>query len=298
MIFLCLTILTLFASTTIFSVNYTLFNQSLLLTDYIKSGRALWTASHGADIEYPTDPLRLVKDYSGLTNCGCTAALTVNVSSALRVWLLSTVFFSLGLPLPLQITLGDAIVCWRACTIWGNNRLVKTVSSLLVFATFGKSLQVFRVHTISRHLTRCDSCRAVLGGVSTAKGCRPVFSAEHLASNDVSFNTQFGTVYQGIPSAVVASVLSLSTNLWATLLVGYKAWYAVGSSGIVSVRDADGDSFHWQEVEETPQGISGSRIPNGETVRSTHRIRCGILYPLGEPSVAPSVALVLVYSEG
>ena len=84
-IVLCLTIFALFASTTIFSVNYTLFNQSLLLTDYIKSSRALWTAAdHDAAIEYwySTDPLKLVKDYSGLTDCGCTAALTVNISSA------------------------------------------------------------------------------------------------------------------------------------------------------------------------------------------------------------------------
>ena len=55
-----------------------------------------------------------------------------------------------------------------------------------------------------------------------------MFGAENLTSDDVSFNTQFGTVYQGVPSAVAASVLFLSTNLWATLLVGYKAWYVVG----------------------------------------------------------------------
>ena len=81
-IVLCLTTFALFASTTIFSVNYTLFNQSFLLTDYIKSSRAMWTSAAAVEYRYPTDPLKLVKDYSGLTDCGCTAALTVNVSSA------------------------------------------------------------------------------------------------------------------------------------------------------------------------------------------------------------------------
>ena len=150
--------------------------------------------------------------------------------------------FELGLPLPLQITLGDAIVCWRACTIWHNNRLVKAVCSLLVCATFGESNSSDpRVHTIptARHPTRPRApYHTVLGGVSAAKGCHPVFGAENLASNDVSFNTQFGTVYQGIPSAVAASVLSLSTNLWATFLVGYKAWYVAlqAPGGTVSVQ--------------------------------------------------------------
>ena len=41
--------------------------------DYIKSGRALWTLSNSAAMEYPTDPLKLVKGYSRLTDRGCAA---------------------------------------------------------------------------------------------------------------------------------------------------------------------------------------------------------------------------------
>ena len=52
-------------------------------------------------------------------------------------------------------------------------------------------------------------------------------NSESLSANGDNFVTRFGTPYQSVPSGVVASVLSLSTNLWATLLVGYKAWYAV-----------------------------------------------------------------------
>ena len=69
-----------------YNVSYTLLNGSRLLKDYIKSGRTLWTTGNGARIEYPTKPLELVKDYSGLADCGCTAALTVNVSDPLS-WL-------------------------------------------------------------------------------------------------------------------------------------------------------------------------------------------------------------------
>lgn len=34
-------------------------------------------------------------------------------------------------------------------------------------------------------------------------------------------------MYQGVPVGISTCVLSLSTNLVATLLVGYKAWYGV-----------------------------------------------------------------------
>ena len=34
-------------------------------------------------------------------------------------------------------------------------------------------------------------------------------------------------MYQGVPIGIATSVLSLSTNILATLLVGYKAWYVV-----------------------------------------------------------------------
>ena len=97
-----------------YNVSYTLLNGSRLLKDYIKSGRALWTPGNSAAIEYPTDPLKLVKDYLRLTDRGCGAPLPVNVSIPL-IWLAPTVFFLLSLP-P-HITLGNAIVCWKARTI-------------------------------------------------------------------------------------------------------------------------------------------------------------------------------------
>ena len=37
-----------------------------------------------------------------------------------------------------QITLGDAIVCWRACVVWYHNRFVRAVLGALLLATAGK----------------------------------------------------------------------------------------------------------------------------------------------------------------
>ena len=37
--------------------------------------------------------------------------------------------------------------------------------------------------------------------------------------------TGFGSLYQGFSYGVAASALSLSTNLYATAAVAFKAWY-------------------------------------------------------------------------
>ena len=41
-------------------------------------------------------------------------------------------------------------------------------------------------------------------------------------------------MYEGLPVGLATCVLSLSTNLLATVLVGYKAWYVSDSSIIVA----------------------------------------------------------------
>ncbi|KAI1791468.1 hypothetical protein LXA43DRAFT_430451 [Ganoderma leucocontextum] len=103
---------TLFTSTTIYVVTYALSSQSTIMETYISSVNDLWDTGN-VFIDYPLDAaLRLVKDYSGLQSCVCTAALTIN------------------------ITLADAIVCWRACTIWHKNRVVRVACGVFLLATF------------------------------------------------------------------------------------------------------------------------------------------------------------------
>lgn len=57
-------------------------------------------------------------------------------------------------------------------------------------------------------------------------GCHPsyVFYSTDIFSS-VSDPVFLGTMYEGLPIGLATCVLSLSTNIIATLLVGYKAWY-------------------------------------------------------------------------
>ncbi|KAM5537428.1 hypothetical protein V8D89_008947 [Ganoderma adspersum] len=92
--------------------------------------------------------------------------------------------------------LGDAVVCWRACVVWRKNHLVKAISGVFLLATF------------------------ILGVVDTVQGCHPSESSE---GEDTPCIFP-GTLYEGLQIGIAACVLSLSTNLFATLLVAYKAW--------------------------------------------------------------------------
>ena len=64
---------------------------------------------------------------------------------------------------------------------------------------------------------------AVLGVVDTVQGCHPSESSE---GEDTPFIFP-GTLYEGLQIGIAACVLSLSTNIFATLLVAYKAWYVL-----------------------------------------------------------------------
>ncbi|KAI1781837.1 hypothetical protein LXA43DRAFT_597966, partial [Ganoderma leucocontextum] len=166
-IILCLTILTLFTSTTIYAVTYALSSQSVILEDYILSADSLWDTGTSVSIYYTgTDAaLESVKDYPpGLRHCAGIAAL------------------------PINMTLGDAIVCWRVCTIWHKNHVVRVVFGVFLLMTF------------------------VLGVIDTTWNCQPLIIE------------QDGPMYRGIPIGIATCVLSLSMNILATLLVGYKAW--------------------------------------------------------------------------
>ncbi|KAM5531991.1 hypothetical protein V8D89_014325 [Ganoderma adspersum] len=157
-IFLSLTILALFASTTVYMVinvmNYQASSPDDLLLSTIDfchydhsgvSGTFLW---------------ELLKDDVVLNMRGGTAAVIIN------------------------IILGDAIVCWRACVIWSKNGVVHVVCGLFLLATLILGI--------------LDAMLAVLSD-------QPALFEDNV----------FG---------IAACLLSLTTNLVATLLVAYKAW--------------------------------------------------------------------------
>ncbi|EJF55647.1 hypothetical protein DICSQDRAFT_73275, partial [Dichomitus squalens LYAD-421 SS1] len=102
---------------------------------------------------------------------------------------------------------GDAIVCWRACVLWQGNRAIAFTLTPLVLA---------------------------LGIVDTVFRCMP--SARWTPDRHA-----IGSVYAGLTYGVAAFVLSFSTNLLATLLVGYRAWYEpigheLGNADVRSMR--------------------------------------------------------------
>ena len=132
-IVLALTILALFTSTTIYLVYTILMVKSSILNDLLFSPNLLWSLPYGS-LELPKTPF---KDYTLDQQCAGTLALTINVGV-----LSSSPCARLSVAhLPrLQILLGDAIVCWRACVLWHRSRLVKGVCIAFLLTTFGKQV--------------------------------------------------------------------------------------------------------------------------------------------------------------
>ncbi|PIL28060.1 hypothetical protein GSI_09812 [Ganoderma sinense ZZ0214-1] len=170
-IVLSLTILALLASTTIYMIISILSWQTDFATIFMWAGRLLWNYDEDIDFRMPFQ--NLIGGISEpLQACAGTAALTINV------------------------ILSDTIVCWRACVVWQNNRIVWAVCGVFLLATF------------------------VLGVIDTAFGCNmSLHWSQPLANIPIP-----GAMYKGFSAGIAACVLSLSTNLLATLLVGWKAW--------------------------------------------------------------------------
>ncbi|PIL28064.1 hypothetical protein GSI_09817 [Ganoderma sinense ZZ0214-1] len=169
-IILSLTILALVTSTTIYVVASFLNYQTSELTGLVTSGQELW--SYSPTVMFPPDSLTHIKGHTQLYTCASSAALTINV------------------------TLADAIVCWRACVVWHRTRAVHVICAIFLLGTF------------------------VLGALDTSRSCasgRPPRSRGNFTVD--SYPTP-GVLSVGL----AACVLSLSTNLLATLLVGYKTW--------------------------------------------------------------------------
>ncbi|KAM5546327.1 hypothetical protein V8D89_000453 [Ganoderma adspersum] len=107
-------------------------------------------------------------------NCAKTATLTIN------------------------ILLGDAIVCWRACSVWQRNRFIMGTSTALLLATFALAI------------------------VDTRYTCMDYSLDSPLLKQKAA---ESGRLYKGASCGVAASVLSLCTNLYATAAVALKAWH-------------------------------------------------------------------------
>ena len=97
---------------------------------------------------------------------------------------------------------------------------IKTVSYKLFVASFcwPHSVSFYGRFVYAKVLTLYG---AVLGVIDTTQGCHPSDSSEAI-DNPFIFP---GTLFEGLKVGIAACILSLFTNLFATLLVAYKAWY-------------------------------------------------------------------------
>ncbi|KAM5545305.1 hypothetical protein V8D89_000918, partial [Ganoderma adspersum] len=126
-------------------------------------------------------------------DCARTAALTANV--CVYFMLASTIVTDIVI---LQILLGDGIVCWRACVVWRRNKVLVGACVALCLVTFA------------------------LGSADTNNACTSSsIESEWLPNRKIGT----GNLYEGSPYGVAATVLSLCTNLCATIAVALKAWY-------------------------------------------------------------------------
>ena len=107
---------------------------------------------------------------------------------------------------------------WRACVIWGKNRIVKAICGFFLLATLGTHLRLL-VRPSILPLTRFDPG---LGIGDTLNPCQPIMGWYDYS--DSSSTNVPGILFEGLRIGTVASVLSLCTNLITTLLVAYKAW--------------------------------------------------------------------------
>ena len=76
-----------------------------------------------------------------LHSCAGTAAVAVNVCSVPCICLLFIIFPDAFVSL--QVTLGDAVVCWRAWVVWRRNRAVGALCGVCLLTTFGAPLCPF-----------------------------------------------------------------------------------------------------------------------------------------------------------
>ncbi|KAM5536425.1 hypothetical protein V8D89_009861, partial [Ganoderma adspersum] len=168
-VLLCLTILILFTSTTIYMITCINFYHSASMSDFIDAAAAFWSYEpcdftwvipHNINSLFTRDTLVL--------GCASAGSLTINV------------------------TLGDAIVCWRVCVVWHKNHTVKAICGTFSVATVGKLLCHLLIYI-------------------------------HKGSGIDFFP---GNLFEGIPIGIAACVLSLSTNILATCLVSCKVWYS------------------------------------------------------------------------
>ncbi|KAI1786427.1 hypothetical protein LXA43DRAFT_55644 [Ganoderma leucocontextum] len=115
-----------------------------------------------------------------------------------------------------NISIGDAIVWSRVCVLWPRHRFIRLIFALLLLGTVCTSI-VSTVH----------SCQGLL-----VHGAVPTFPLDPESQVIVGIRNGIGpsagnivgAFFEGDPFGIAASVLSFTSNVISTCLVGFQAW--------------------------------------------------------------------------
>ncbi|KAI0314235.1 hypothetical protein OF83DRAFT_1085785 [Amylostereum chailletii] len=142
---------------------------------------------------------RCITAYTRGEPCKRPEAATLTMKIAAK--LVSGEFFRLGIPgvncvstvvLAINMFISDFIVLWRAWVLWKDNRAVSIISLVLLIGSVSMSV-----------LATCDTCDPLKAPMNESVA-QPYFRYD--------------------AAGLSAFVLSLVLNLWATSLIGCRAW--------------------------------------------------------------------------
>ncbi|KAM5545640.1 hypothetical protein V8D89_000678 [Ganoderma adspersum] len=110
-----------------------------------------------------------------------------------------------------NIIIGDAIVLSRVFVLWPRSRLIYPIFLILLVGTLDTSI-----------VSTTHACRGFVHGflyINPAIETTGLGSMVGPAAGNLA-----GSVFQGDPFGIAASVLSMATNIMSTCFIGYRAW--------------------------------------------------------------------------
>ena len=109
----------------------------------------------------------------------------------------------------LQVFFGDAIILWRTCALWKDNKWIRWISVLIFVAITG---------TFTHDSVLIISLRSSLG-LEIADAATSRSDVANYTTSVARLPIAFKNVYGGI-----SIFLSLAFNVWATTLAAARTW--------------------------------------------------------------------------
>ena len=109
-----------------------------------------------------------------------------------------------------QVLISDAIVCWRVCVVFGKDKRVIGTATILLMALACMCVpQISMLATltivVAAGLILCNLTQIGVGFPAISRHLRALAPDE-------------------LPIDIVTLILSALVNIWATGMIGYRAW--------------------------------------------------------------------------